>query len=122
VIPAIRKSLENVFCLHGTKDGLGVGVDAFPSPRVGVQSRFPLWFTRRCGGLGLGLGGLGMDGPEQFGNIQVTLEQVNRVQSLAGEVMFGMWVFHFSLPLAPLPRTRISVVTGTGYASYDPAV
>jgi len=39
-----------------------------------------------AGGLGLGLGG----GPEQFRNIQVALEQVNRVQSLAREVTFGM--------------------------------
>ncbi|KAF9790654.1 hypothetical protein BJ322DRAFT_1104308 [Thelephora terrestris] len=39
---------------------------------------------------GLGLGGLGVGGAEQFRNIQIALDHVNRVQSLAREVMFGM--------------------------------
>lgn len=40
-----------------------------------------------AGGLGLGFG---VGGAEQFRNIQVALEQVNRVQILVKDVTFGM--------------------------------
>lgn len=97
----------------GTNDALGVGVASALTPSQvqgwafnhdspsGLQDAAAA--AAATGGLGLGLGGLGVGGPEQFRNIQVALEQVNRVQSLAREVMFGMWVFHFSSSLFPLP-------------------
>jgi len=95
----------------GTNDGLGVGVASALTPSQvqgwafnhdspsGLQDAAAA--AAAAGGLGLGLGGLGVGGPEQFRNIQVALEQVNRVQSLAREVMFGMWVFHFLPPPRP---------------------
>ena len=84
----------------GTGDTLGVGVASALTPSQvqgwtfnhdspsGLQDAAAA--AAAAGGLGLGLGGLGVGGPEQFRNIQVALEQVNRVQSLAREVMFGM--------------------------------
>jgi len=80
----------------GTNDGLGVGVVASaltPSQGWAFNHDSPSGLqdaAAAAGGLGLGLGGLGVGVPEQFRNIQVALEQVNRVQSLAREVMFGM--------------------------------
>lgn len=85
----------------GTGDALGVGVASALTPSQvqgwafnhdspsGLQDAAAA-AAAAAGGLGLGLGGLGVGGPEQFRNIQVALEQVNRVQSLAREVMFGM--------------------------------
>ena len=77
----------------GTGDALGVASALTPSQvqgwafnhdsPSGLQDAAAA--AAAAGGLGLGLGG-----PEQFRNIQVALEQVNRVQSLAREVMFGM--------------------------------
>ena len=79
----------------GTGDALGVGVASALTPSQvqgwafnhdspsGLQDAAAA--AAAAGGLGLGLGGA-----EQFRNIQVALEQVNRVQSLAREVMFGM--------------------------------
>jgi hypothetical protein len=81
----------------GTNDALGVGVASALTPSQvqgwafnhdspsGLQDAAAA--AAAAGGLGLGLG---VGGPEQFRNIQVVLEQVNRVQSLAREVMFGM--------------------------------
>lgn len=80
----------------GTSDALGVGVASALTPSQvqgwvfnhdspsGLQDAAAA--AAASGGLGLGLGG----GAEQFRNIQVALEQVNRVQNLAREVMFGM--------------------------------
>lgn len=99
----------------GTNDTLGVGVASALTPSQvqgwafnhdspsGLQDAAAA--AAAAGGLGLGLGGLGVGGPEQFRIIQVALEQVNRVQSLAREVMFGMCVFHFSS--LPVFRDRI---------------
>ena len=82
----------------GTSDALGVGIASALTPSQvqgwafnhdspsGLQDAAAA--AAAAAGLGLGLGGVG--GPEQFRNIQVALEQVNRVQSLAREVMFGM--------------------------------
>ena len=79
----------------GTSDGLGVGVTSALTPSQvqgwafnhdspsGLQDAAAA--AAAAGGLGLGVGA-----PEQFRNVQVALEQVNRVQSLAREVMFGM--------------------------------
>jgi len=97
----------------GTNDGLGVASALTPSQvqgwafnhdsPSGLQDAAAA--AAAAGGLGLGLGGLGVGGPEQFRNIQVALEQVNRVQSLAREVMFGMWVFQFfPPPRSPSPH------------------
>lgn len=83
----------------GTSDALGVASALTPSQvqgwafnhdsPSGLQDAAAA--AAAAGGIGLGLGGLGVGGPpEQFRNIQVALEQVNRVQSLAREVMFGM--------------------------------
>ena len=84
----------------GTNDVLGVGVASALTPSQvqgwafnhdspsGLQDAAAA--AAAAGGLGLGLGGLGVGAAEQFRNIQVALEQVNRVQSLAREVMFGM--------------------------------
>ncbi|KAF9648733.1 hypothetical protein BDM02DRAFT_3186843 [Thelephora ganbajun] len=81
----------------GASDSLGVGVASALTPSQvqgwtfnhdspsGLQDAAAA--AAAAGGLGLGLG---VGGPEQFRNIQVALEQVNRVQSLAREVMFGM--------------------------------
>ena len=86
----------------GTGDALGVGVASALTPSQvqgwafnhdspsGLQDAAAAAAATGGLGLGLGLGGLGVGGPEQFRNIQVALEQVNRVQSLAREVMFGM--------------------------------
>jgi len=82
----------------GTSDGLGVGVASALTPSQ-VQGQWAFNHdspsglqdaaaaAAAVGGLGLGLG---VGGAEQFRNVQVALEQVNRVQSLAREVMFGM--------------------------------
>jgi hypothetical protein len=81
----------------GTSDALGVGVASALTPSQvqgwafnhdspsGLQDAAAA--AAATGGLGLGLG---VGGAEQFRNIQVALEQVNRVQILAREVMFGM--------------------------------
>lgn len=77
----------------GTSDALGVASALTPSQVQGwaFNHESPSGLqdaaaaAAAAGGIGLGLGG-----PEQFRNIQVALEQVNRVQSLAREVMFGM--------------------------------
>jgi len=80
-----------------TGDTLGVGVASALTPSQvqgwafnhdspsGLQDAAAA--AAAAGGLGLGLG---VGGHEQFRNIQVALEQVNRVQSLAREVTFGM--------------------------------
>ena len=80
----------------GTSDALGVASALTPSQvqgwafnhdsPSGLQDAAAAAAAAGGLGLGLGLGG----GPEQFRNVQVALEQVNRVQSLAREVMFGM--------------------------------
>ena len=79
----------------GSSDALGVGVTSALTPSQvqgwafnhdspsGLQDAAAA--AAAAGGLGLGVGA-----PEQFRNVQVALEQVNRVQSLAREVMFGM--------------------------------
>jgi len=82
----------------GTGDALGVASALTPSQvqgwafnhdsPSGLQDAAAA--AAAAGGMGLGLGGLGVGGSEQFRNVQVALEQVNRVQSLAREVMFGM--------------------------------
>lgn len=84
----------------GANDAMGAGVASALTPSQvqgwafnhdspsGLQDAAAA--AAAAGGLGLGLGGLGVGGPEQFRSIQVALDQVNRVQSLAREVMFGM--------------------------------
>lgn len=86
--------MDNTF---GASDALGVGVASALTPSQvqgwafnhdspsGLQDAAAA--AAAAGGLGLGVG---VGGPEQFRNIQFALEQVNRVQSLAREVMFGM--------------------------------
>ena len=116
----------------GTGDALGVGVASALTPSQvqgwafnhdspsGLQDAAA---AAAAAGLGLGLGGVG--GPEQFRNIQVALEQVNRVQSLAREVMFGMCFF-------PLPSSmrrwwpeldlRVTTLPLDGVTLMDPLV
>lgn len=93
----------------GTGDALGVGVASALTPSQvqgwtfnhdspsGLQDAAAA--AAAAGGLGLGLG---VGGAEQFRNIQVALEQVNRVQTLAREVMFGMYVVCFVPLFRPL--------------------
>ena len=95
-----QTSYQRMDSTFGTGDALGVGVASALTPSQvqgwafnhdspsGLQDAAAA--AAAAGGLGLGLGGLGVGGPEQFRNVQVALEQVNRVQSLAREVMFGM--------------------------------
>ena len=77
----------------GTNDTLGVASALTPSKVQGWafnhDSPSGLQDAAAAAAAVSGLG-LGMGGHEQFRNIQVALEQVNRVQSLAREVMFGM--------------------------------